>query len=117
MEKKKIVISYKNLDPEIRKELEGQYPGGYQEDIIKIDKGNGDYFFALPMETEDTSYLVKIDVKVDLNHDDDDDTYHDPLLPDQEAEISKDDENEFESYDEDEDEQYETESEDEEVTF
>lgn len=117
MEKKKIVVSYKNLDPEIRKELDRQYPGGYQEDIIKIDKGDGAHFFALPLETEDTKYLVKIDVRVDQNHDDEEDPFNDPLLPEQVAEISEEDEIEFASFDEEEDEKYETESEDEEATF
>lgn len=39
---------------------------------------SGDFFFAVPFETEEVSYLVKIDVKIDdLTDDDDDKEYYD----------------------------------------
>ena len=33
--------------------------------MMRIDKPNGDFFYAVPYETADTCYLVKIDVKID----------------------------------------------------
>jgi hypothetical protein len=45
---------------------------------MRIDKPNGDFFYAVILETEEISYLVKIDVKIDDgNIDDDDKEYYD----------------------------------------
>jgi hypothetical protein len=66
-EKRKLVVSYKNLSDELKEEFHNHYPAGYTEAIIKIDKSPGEFFYAVPFETEDVKYLVKIDVKVDLN--------------------------------------------------
>ena len=33
--------------------------------MIRVDKPNGDFFYAVPFETEEVAYLVKIDVKID----------------------------------------------------
>ena len=40
--------------------------------MIRIDKGPGDFFYAIVLETEDTSYLIKVDVKVDGQVEEDD---------------------------------------------
>lgn len=71
--KRRVVISYHNLSPELQQELRKKYPYGFQEAMMRIDKAPGDFFYAVVLETEDTSYLVKIDVKVDGELDDDDD--------------------------------------------
>ena len=62
-QKKRVAISYKNLSPELRDEVKKQYPNGYTDHMIRIDKGPGDFFYAIVLETEDTSYLIKVDVK------------------------------------------------------
>lgn len=64
-QKKRVVVSYKNLTPELREEVRKKYPFGYTDSMIRIDKGPGDFFYAIVLETEDTSYLIKVDVKVD----------------------------------------------------
>ena len=71
--KKKVVISFINLAAELQKELRKKYPHGFGEVMKRIDTAPGSFFYAVPFETEDTSYLVKIDVKVDGNIDDEDD--------------------------------------------
>lgn len=71
--KKRVVISYHNLPAELQEELRKKYPHGYTESMIRIDKGPGDFFYGVVLETEDISYLVKIDVKVDGTLDDEDD--------------------------------------------
>ena len=50
--------------------------------MTRIDKPNGDFFYVIPYETEEISYLVKIDVKIDDVSDDnlDDDIYDDDDL-------------------------------------
>ena len=71
--KKRVVISYKNLSEELQAQLKAQYPTGYTDSMMRIDKPNGDFFYAVILETEEISYLVKIDVKID----DDDKEYYD----------------------------------------
>ena len=71
-QKKRVAISYKNLSPELGDEVKKQYPNGYTDHMIRIDKGPGDFFYAIVLETEDTSYLIKVDVKVDDQVEEDD---------------------------------------------
>lgn len=55
------------------------YPRGFTEVMTRIEKPNGDFFYVVPYETEEVSYLVKIDVKIDDVADDgaDDDYFGD----------------------------------------
>ena len=76
--KKKLVVSFNNLPVELQEEVKQFYPAGYFDAMIRIDKPNGDFFYAVPFETEEISYLVKIDVKIDdLSDEDDDKEYYD----------------------------------------
>ncbi|MDR0385699.1 MAG: hypothetical protein LBH60_06450 [Prevotellaceae bacterium] len=68
--KKKLVVSYKNLSSELIALLKETYPRGYSDYLIKVDKGNGDFFYAITLDTADADYLVKVDVKVDSEIDD-----------------------------------------------
>ncbi|MDR2383289.1 MAG: hypothetical protein LBD76_05325 [Prevotellaceae bacterium] len=81
--KKKLVVSYKNLSPELVTLLKETYPKGYSDYLIKVNKGNGEFFYAITLDTETADYLVKVDVKIDSEieevekalfeqHDDDD---------------------------------------------
>lgn len=64
-DKKRLVVSYQNLPVELQEELARRYPTGYTDAMIRIDKPSGGFFYAVALETENVSYLVKIDVKVD----------------------------------------------------
>ena len=79
--KKRLVVSYHNLPLELQEELKKKYPTGYTEAMIRIDKPSGDFFYAVVLETEEISYLVKIDVKVDGNieEEEDKDYYDDEI--------------------------------------
>ena len=79
--KKRIVTKLQNLSEELQEALRRQYPFGFTDHMIRIDKSPGDFFYAVMLETEDTSYLVKIDVNVDgqIDDDDDKDYYSDEL--------------------------------------
>ena len=68
--KKHLVVSFKNLKPEVLELVKEKYPKGYSDYVIKVDKGNGEFFYAITLDTEDTSYLIKVDVKIDVNADD-----------------------------------------------
>ncbi len=63
--KKRIVVSYHNLPVELQEELKRQYPHGFTDHMLRIDKGPGDFFYAVVLETEEAKYLVKVDVKID----------------------------------------------------
>ena len=70
---KRLVVSFNNLSLDLQEQVKALYPLGYTDAMMRIDKPNGDFFFAVPFETDDTSYLVKIDVKIDEVGADDDD--------------------------------------------
>ncbi|MBR4969180.1 MAG: hypothetical protein IKY57_03375 [Alistipes sp.] len=79
--KKRLVVSFNNLPIELQEAIKAAYPLGYTDYMMRIDKPNGDFFFAVPFETEEISYLVKIDVKIDdLSNEDDDKDYYDEDL-------------------------------------
>lgn len=63
--KKKLIISYKNLPEEIRELFKETYPEGYKDYLQKTIKPNGEPIFVVPLETDDTSYMVKFDVVFD----------------------------------------------------
>jgi hypothetical protein len=63
--KKRLIISYHNLTKELLAAFNEMYPDGYTDFIQKIKKTDGSLMFVIPFETEDTSYMVKVDVKID----------------------------------------------------
>ena len=75
--KKRLVTSFNNLTAEQQEEVKALYPLGFTEVMTRYDKPDGSFFYTVPYETEDTYYLVKIDVKVDDGQDDDNDGYYD----------------------------------------
>jgi len=65
MEKKRLVVSYKNCTEEVIEAIKKKYPTGYNDFVIKVQKPNNDFFYAITVDTADASYLVKVDVKID----------------------------------------------------
>lgn len=63
--KKKLIISYKNLSEELRELFKDTYPDGYKDFLQKTIKPNGEPIFVVPLETDDTDYMIKFDVKID----------------------------------------------------
>lgn len=89
--KKRLIVSYHNLSPELQEELKRQYPVGYTDRMIRIEKGPGDFFYAVMLETPDINYLVKVDVKIDDDPDEEEDKgYYDDEIKGAE-EIASDD--------------------------
>jgi len=80
--KKRLVANFHNLTAEQQEAVKNLYPHGFTEVMTRIDKPNGDFFYVVPYETDDTSYLVKIDVKIDDSADEavEDDFYGDDEL-------------------------------------
>ncbi len=80
--KKNLIVSYKNLSEELKRLFKEAYPEGYSDYLQRFDKPNGDTIFVVPMETEDTVYMIKFDVKIDTtitDADDDKDFYDDEI--------------------------------------
>ena len=69
--KKRLVTSFNNLTTEQQDEVKALYPRGFAEVMTRIDKPNGDFFYVVPYETEEVSYLVKIDDATDDGLEDD----------------------------------------------
>ena len=65
VQKKRLVVSYRNCPDEVLQAIREKYPAGYGDAIIKVEKPNGDFFHAITIDFEDVSYLVKVDVKID----------------------------------------------------
>lgn len=69
MDKINKVIKFEDLPKDALKAIEKQYPEGWKAYIRKITKPNGDYFHAINVDTKKVSYLVKLEVKIDIDSD------------------------------------------------
>ena len=80
-QKKRLVVSFRNLSPELQDEVRKRYPNGFVDHMIRVDKGQGDFFYAVVFETDDIIYLVKVDVKIDdrIEEEEDKEYYDDEI--------------------------------------
>ncbi len=77
-DKKRLIVSYHSLSPELQEELKKHYPNGFTDHMLRYDKGpGGDFFYAVRLETDDIIYLVKVDVKIDEHPEEEDKGYYD----------------------------------------
>ena len=70
--KKNLIVSYKNLSDQLKELFKETYPDGYNDYLQRFEKPNGDIIFVVPLETDDTMYMIKFDVKIDTTYTDDD---------------------------------------------
>ena len=79
--KKRVVASFSNLTNDLQEQVKQKYPTGFNDSMIRIDKPDGTFFYAVSYDTNDISYLVKINVKIDNASQDDDekDFYEDDI--------------------------------------
>ncbi|MCR5822475.1 MAG: hypothetical protein K6F85_06130 [Bacteroidales bacterium] len=85
--KKNLIVSYKNLSDELKELFAETYPEGYKEHLQRNVKPSGEPIFVVPLETDDTVYMVKFEVKIDTTLADDDldkDLYGDDIDKDEE---------------------------------
>lgn len=76
MDKRRIIKSFDNLDPEMQQAFEEFYPNGYRdykEKIFRLTNARNENFFVAPMETEDAIYLVKVELEEPKDDDEGDD--------------------------------------------
>ena len=86
MVKKRVIKNIDNITDEVKEAIREKYPDGWQNQVIRVNKGDNTFFHAITVDTEDTSYMIKVNVKVDSieeleklenqddDYDDDDDT-------------------------------------------
>ncbi|MFI3281683.1 MAG: hypothetical protein R3Y44_06910 [Rikenellaceae bacterium] len=78
--KRRLVTSFQNLTPELQAQVKEHYPLGFTDAMMRIDKPNGDFFYAVPFETEEIFYLVKIAVKIDDSENMEKDLFADEIV-------------------------------------
>ena len=98
--RKRVIVDFKKLTPEILGLLVEKYPEGYEEeDIITFRNAKNELVEAVEVNTEDTKYLIKVStklVKTMENYDEDDyedfDSDDPDAIQDPEIEIEEDSE-------------------------
>ncbi|MFM7193673.1 MAG: hypothetical protein ACKOYP_02690 [Bacteroidota bacterium] len=58
--KKKIIKSLESLGDDLQALISKQYPNGYETSLTRISTPKKEPIFVFPLETEDTTYLVKV---------------------------------------------------------
>lgn len=71
--KPRVIKNYEKLDEKLRELIAAAYPNGFATEIRTFDIGGGRFMTALPLETEEYSYLIKFPVKEDVDLDEGDD--------------------------------------------
>lgn len=62
MDKKRVIKSLEKLDSNLKKELKQTYPDGFEGNLVRLMNAKKEPFFCVPLDTEDTNYLIKIAV-------------------------------------------------------
>jgi len=60
MNKKRSIIDYTSITPDLMQALLAQYPYGFEDKTIKFKNAKQEWITAIPLETESISYLVKV---------------------------------------------------------
>jgi hypothetical protein len=64
--RKRVIVDFKKLTPEVLKLLVEKFPEGYDDDqVITFRNAQGELIEAVEVSTEDTKYLVKISAKLE----------------------------------------------------
>ena len=61
--KPRVVKDYDKLDEAVAEQIKLQYPHGFRRNLITFKNAQGDTVSALPFETDDRYYLVRMTVK------------------------------------------------------
>lgn len=80
-----MVVNYNNVSSEVLEAIRKKYPLGYSNHVIKVQTKGEDFFYAITVDTDDASYLIKVPVKIDTKGINDDDAL-DEINDEKEAE-------------------------------
>lgn len=109
MQKAKRIVSMEKLPPEILDTMKTVYPGGFERNIMRVEYPSKGVVFVVPLETDDTTYLIKVNPDLIVDNkaaDDDDDSGDDDTdykVMDIEKDNDEDDDNENDEYGDDDD--------------
>jgi len=65
MVKKRVIKNIDNISDEVKEAIREKYPDGWQNVVMRVNKADNTFFHAITVDTEDTSYMIKVNVKVD----------------------------------------------------
>lgn len=63
MNKPRIIKDYKTLDKKIQHQIKLSHPEGYEQFLISFNSAKGKLVRALPLETEEYYYMIKMPVR------------------------------------------------------
>ncbi len=75
MNKPRIIKDYEKLEPTIQEQIKLHYPRGFEKHLIKFSNKEGKLVSALPFETADKYYLIRMTVSEAIEIIEDDDDY------------------------------------------
>ena len=75
--KPRVVKDYDKLDESVLQQIKLSYPRGFDKHLVKFKNAKGDNVSALPFETDDRYYLVRMTVQEARDIISDDDDYND----------------------------------------
>ena len=72
--KPRVIKDFEKLDEEIQQQIKLSYPSGFADHLIRFTNKDGQYVSALPFETDEKYYLVRMTVEraEEIIEDDDD---------------------------------------------
>jgi len=76
-EKLRVIKDYEKLDPDIQEQIKLVYPNGFSQFLISFTNKEGKLVSALPFETDDKYYLVRMTLKEAKQIIDEDEDYDD----------------------------------------
>lgn len=65
MEKRRVIKSIENITDDVLDAIKKKYPDGWSNHVQRVTKGEKEFFHVITVETDDTSYLIKVNVKID----------------------------------------------------
>ena len=77
MDKPRVIKDYEKLDLPIQEQIKLNYPRGFEKNLVKFQNKEGKMVSALPFETEDKYYLIRMTVSEAIEIIEDDDDYDD----------------------------------------
>lgn len=60
MVKKKLIKKFEQLPEDIMEQVKEEYPDGFEDNLITFENSKGEIELALPFETADIYYLIKM---------------------------------------------------------
>lgn len=77
MNKPRIVKDYEKVSEEVLAQIKLEYPWGFQKKLVTFKNKDGKFVSALPFETEDYYYLIRMTANEAMQIIEDDDDYDD----------------------------------------